>query len=110
MAVVAPFRGVRYNPEKIERLEDVVTPPYDVISNDDEKKLLQKNPYSMINLDLRNISQGTTEDDGRYKQAQVRFQSWQDENILIRDKQPAIYLYYIDYNHPGGSRLTRKGI
>ena len=26
MAVVAPFRGVRYNPEKIVHLEDVVTP------------------------------------------------------------------------------------
>ena len=110
MAVVAPFRGVRYNPEKIERLEDVVTPPYDVISTDDEKKLLQKNPYSMINLDLRNISQGTTEDDGRYERARARFQSWQDENVLVRDEQPAIYLYYIDYNHPGGRRLTRKGM
>ncbi|WYD82102.1 MAG: DUF1015 domain-containing protein [Candidatus Electrothrix gigas] len=110
MAVVAPFRGVRYNPEKIEQLEDVVTPPYDVISTEDEKKLLQKNPYSMINLDLRNISQGTTKDDGRYQQACERFQSWQRENVLVQDKQPVIYLYYIDYNHPNGSRLTRKGI
>lgn len=64
----------------------------------------------MINLDLRNISQGTTEDDGRYKQAQERFQTWQDENVLVQDEQPAIYLYYIDYNHPNGKRLTRKGI
>ena len=31
MAVVAPFRGVRYNPEKRVHLEDVVTPPYDVM-------------------------------------------------------------------------------
>ncbi|MCI5133022.1 MAG: DUF1015 domain-containing protein, partial [Candidatus Electrothrix sp. EH2] len=110
MAVVAPFRGMRYNPEKIERLEDVVTPPYDVISTDDEKKLLQKNPYSMVNLDLRNISQGTTRDDGRYEQARSRFQSWQDEDVLVRDEQPALYLYYIDYHHPDGRRLTRKGI
>ncbi|MCI5121216.1 MAG: DUF1015 domain-containing protein, partial [Candidatus Electrothrix sp. AUS4] len=110
MAVVAPFRGVRYNPEKIKRLEDVITPPYDVISTDDEKKLLLKNPYSMINLDLRNISQGTTEDDGRYERARARFQSWQEESVLVQDTQPAIYLYYIDYNHPCGRRLTRKGI
>ena len=88
----------------------MVTPPYDVISTDDEKKLLQKTPYSMINLDLRNISQGTTKDDGRYERARTRFQSWQDENVLIRDEQPAIYLYSIDYNHPCGRRLTRKGM
>ena len=31
MAVVAPYRGVRYHPEKIVHLEDVVTPPYDVM-------------------------------------------------------------------------------
>jgi uncharacterized protein (DUF1015 family) len=64
----------------------------------------------MIKLDLRNISQGTTEDDGRYEQARERFQSWQEENVLVQDEQPAIYLYYIDYNHPSGKRLTRKGI
>ncbi len=110
MAVVAPFRGVRYNSEKIQRLEDVVTPPYDVISSEDGKNLLRKNPYSMINLDLRNTSQDTTEDDGRYTQARDRFQAWQDEDVLIRDQQPAMYLYYIDYNHPSGKRLTRKGV
>jgi uncharacterized protein (DUF1015 family) len=110
MAVVAPFRAVRYNLEKIERLEDVVTPPYDVISTEDGEKLLKKNPYSMINLDLRNISQGETEDDGRYEQARDRFQAWQDEAVLVRDPRPAVYLYYIDYNHPSGNRLTRKGI
>ena len=110
MAVVAPFRGVRYNPEKIKRLEDVITPPYDVISSEDGENLLRKNPYSMINLDLRNTSQDKTEDDGRYTLARDRFQTWQDEAVLIRDRQPAMYLYYIDYNRPGGERLTRKGV
>jgi uncharacterized protein (DUF1015 family) len=110
MAVVVPFRGVRYNPERIEHLEDVVTPPYDVISAEAGAEMLEKNPYSMINLDLRNTSQDETEDDGRYRRARDRFQSWQDDAVLIRDEQPAIYLYYIDYTHPSGSRMTRKGL
>ncbi len=110
MVAVAPFRAVRYNPEKIEHLEDVITPPYDVISAEEGEELLCKNPYSMINLDLRNTSQAETGDDGRYDQARRRFTAWQDEDILIRDQQPAIYLYYIDYNHPGGRKLTRRGI
>ncbi len=110
MAVVVPFRGVRYNPTKIKQLEDVVTPPYDVISAEAGDDFSKKNPYSMINLDLRNISQDETEDDGRYQQARSRFDAWQDEDILIRDGQSAIYLYYIDYNHPSGKRMTRKGL
>jgi uncharacterized protein (DUF1015 family) len=110
MAAVAPFRALRYNSAKIERLEDVFTPPYDIISAGDGEKLRQKNPYSMINLDLRNTSQGETEDDGRYQQARDRFAAWQDESVLIRDAQPAMYLYNIEYQHPNGRRLTRKGL
>ncbi len=110
MAAVTPFRALRYNPEKIARLEDVITPPYDIISAGDGEKLRQKNPYSMINLDLRNTSQDETDDDGRYQQAHNRFTAWQDEEVLVRDAQPAIYLYAIEYQHPSGKRLTRKGI
>jgi uncharacterized protein (DUF1015 family) len=110
MAVVAPFRGVRYNPEKIEHLEDVVTPPYDVISAEAGAELLEKNPYSMINLDLRNTSQDETEDDGRYRRARDRFDAWQEDDVLIRDDQPAIYLYFIEYTHPSGKKMTRKGL
>ncbi len=110
MAVVAPFRGVRYNPKKIEQLEDVVTPPYDVISVEAGSDMQEKNPYSMINLDLRNTSQDDIGDDGRYQRARGRFEAWQDEEILIRDEQPAMYLYYIEYTHPSGKRMTRKGL
>jgi len=42
MAVVAPFRGVRFFPEKIVHLEDVVTPHYDVISAEAGLELLEK--------------------------------------------------------------------
>jgi uncharacterized protein (DUF1015 family) len=52
VAIIAPFRGLRYNTAKISRLEDVVTPPYDVIDLQAQQDLLQKNPYSMIKLDL----------------------------------------------------------
>ncbi|MCI5145831.1 MAG: DUF1015 domain-containing protein, partial [Candidatus Electrothrix sp. AR3] len=110
MAAVAPFRGVRYNTKKIEQLEDVITPPYDVISAEEGENLLLKTPYSMINLDLRNTSQNEAGDNGRYEEARERFKSWQEEEVLIRDQHPGIYLYSIDYNHPSGQRLTRKGI
>ncbi len=110
MAIVAPFRGVRYNPEKIEQIEEVLTPPYDVINEEEGASFLKKNPYSMIQLDLRNTGQKATADSGRYSEARARFDSWQEEQILIRDQQPAIYLYYTEYLHPSGKKLTRKGL
>ncbi|VAW38896.1 hypothetical protein MNBD_DELTA04-1792 [hydrothermal vent metagenome] len=111
MAIVAPFRGVRFNPDKIKNLEDVVTPPYDVISEADGTAFLEKNLYNMIQLDLRNSTlHGSDSEAGRYAEARTRFDAWQDDQILIRDDRPAIYLYYIDYTHPSGRRLTRKGL
>ena len=52
MAFIAPFRGLRYNLQKINRMEDVVTPPYDVIDVKGQNELFDKNPYNMIQLDL----------------------------------------------------------
>lgn len=110
MAIVAPFRGVRFNPEKIENLEDVVTPPYDVINEEDGQAFLEKNQFNMIQLDLRNDSQSQGAQENRYSDAGSLFDKWQDLEVLIRDTKPAIYLYYIDYVHPSGRRMTRKGL
>ena len=110
MAVVAPFRGMRFNPDKIKHLEEVMTPPYDVISEEAGAAFLERNTYNMIHLDLRNTSQMAGGKPERYAAAGTRFHAWQNEEILVRDEQPAIYLYYIDYTHPSGRRLTRKGL
>ncbi len=110
MAIIAPFRGMRFNPEKIQKLEDVVTPPYDVISEEDGVKLLKKNLYNMIQLDIRATAPEAGEGAGKYRSAKDLFESWQNEDVLIRDDRDAIYLYYIDYLHPSGRRMTRKGL
>jgi uncharacterized protein (DUF1015 family) len=110
MAVIAPFRGVRYNPEKIENIEEVLTPPYDVINKEEGASFLKKNPYNMIQLDLRNTGRKAATDSGRYTDAHARFDRWQDDRVLIRDTKPAIYLYFIEYIHPSGKKLTRKGL
>ena len=110
MAVITPFKGVRYNPEKIPDLEEVLTPPYDVIDEEEGASFLKKNPYNMIQLDLRNTGQKASADTQRYKDAHVRFDTWQGEDVLIRDQQPAIYLYFIEYVHPSGRKMTRKGL
>ncbi len=110
MAIIAPFSGLRYDTAKISRLEDVVTPPYDVIDFQAQQDLLQKNPYSMIKLDLSKNVKPDEMTSERYDDSRQLLQDWQDEGILTRDAQPTIYLHYVDYNHPSGRRLTRKGL
>ncbi|OGQ96021.1 MAG: hypothetical protein A2521_14180 [Deltaproteobacteria bacterium RIFOXYD12_FULL_57_12] len=110
MAFIAPFRGLRYNLEKIGKLEEVVTPPYDVIDAKKQAVFLNRNPYNMIQLDISK-EPGFSEDTAtRYERARDFFEKWQAEEILRRDTEPAIYLYFTEYSLPSGRRLTRKGL
>ena len=105
VALIAPFRGLRYNIGKISRLEDVVTPPYDVIDLKAQQDFLEKNPYNMIKLDLSKNVTPEEMTDQRYQESLQLLETWIDESVLTRDEEPAIYLYYIDYNHPSGRKI-----
>ena len=52
MVRVAPFRGLFYNHKRIRDLSKVISPPYDVISKEEQEKLYRKSPYNFVGLDL----------------------------------------------------------
>ena len=97
MVEVAPFKGIIYNKEKIKTLDDVMSPPYDIISEDMQEKLYAKNTYNFVRLILGKIFTDDTEKNNRYTRAQELFDAWQKQNILIPSQAPAIYPYKIDY-------------
>ena len=109
MAIVAPFRALRFDPSKLDRLEDVVTPPYDIIDEKNQAAFQARNPYNMIYLDISKSPGKGDESEERYTSAKNYFTQWQEKGVLIRDDLPAVYLYYIDYTLPSGVRMTRKG-
>ncbi|MFZ5774431.1 MAG: DUF1015 domain-containing protein [Thermodesulfobacteriota bacterium] len=110
MAVIAPFRALRYNPAKIRDMEEVVTPPYDVIDAQAQAAFARKNPFNMIHLDLSKSVSPEQLTDARYQQARETFADWQAQEVLVRDAEPALYLYHVEYGLPSGRRLTRKGL
>jgi uncharacterized protein (DUF1015 family) len=110
MAFIAPLRGVHFNPQMVGSLDEVVTPPYDVISAGGVEAYLSRNPYNMIRLDIVKSQGGEEAGDGRYEAAAALFRQWLEEKVLIRDPRPGIYLYHTEYAHPSGRRLTRKGL
>ena len=110
MAFIVPFNGLRFNPAKINSLEDVVTPPYDVINEKNQADFAARNPYNMIKLDISKSPGPVDDSDDRYLQAKNYFESWQQEGVLMRDAEPAIYLYHVEYSLPSGRRFTRKGL
>jgi uncharacterized protein (DUF1015 family) len=103
MVMVVPFRGVRYNPEKVGVIDSVLAPPYDVISPQEQNDLYEKNPYNVVRIIL-----SKDKGDEKYIHAAETFRGWIEEGALIQDGKPSIYPYYQEFKEDGKT-VTRKG-
>ena len=109
MAVIIPFRGVRYNTQKAGEMTALITPPYDVINEEEQKLFYEKSPYNVIRLEYGESRNNDSSEDNRYTRAAGFFQQWLQEEILLHEHQPALYLYEQEFNM-AGKRLTRSGL
>ena len=92
MAQIIPFKGLRYNKEKIGDLAKVMTPPYDIISPDEQEQYYNMNDYNIIRLELGKEEPGDNEYDNKYARAASYLNSWIEEQVLIRESNPSQYI------------------
>jgi len=97
MVEITPFKGITYNKEKIGKLDDVTSPPYDIISSDMQTELYDKNPYNFVRLILGKQHSNDTKQNNRYTRAKKQFNLWIKESILIQSDNKAIFPYKIKY-------------
>ena len=97
MVNICPFKGLMYNQKKISKLDDVTSPPYDIISEDMQKKLYEKHPQNFVRLILGKQYSDDNENNNRYTRAKELYNKWIKESILIKSDKPAIYPYKIEY-------------
>ncbi|MBZ4323500.1 DUF1015 family protein [Streptomyces huiliensis] len=87
---LAPFRGLRYVPERVGSLAAVTSPPYDVVVRPDGLRHLETaDPHNIVRLIL---PQAATAAD-RHRRAADTLRRWQEERILAPDPEPALYVY-----------------
>lgn len=98
----SPFRGTRYNKEKV-RMKNVVAPPYDVISDDFRNELYALDEHNVVRLEF-------SRETDPYTSAKRDFDAWKRDGILMRDSEPAFYVYYQTFTTPTGEQVTRRGV
>ncbi|MFE2074991.1 DUF1015 domain-containing protein [Streptomyces misionensis] len=87
---LTPFRGLRYDPDRVGSLASVTSPPYDVVVRPDGVHHLQSaDPYNIVRLILPEA--GTPS--ARTEQAADTLRRWLDEGVLAADPEPALYVY-----------------
>ncbi|KYG74377.1 uncharacterized protein (DUF1015 family) [Roseivirga ehrenbergii] len=99
MARIKPFRAWRYNRELSNKIEDLASPLFDVVSKK-QREALYNNPYNSIHISVpRDI------------ETQKRtVEEWKAEGIINQDQIPGIYVYYQHFTLPGSRRTyIRKG-
>jgi uncharacterized protein (DUF1015 family) len=99
VAVVRPFRALRYDPAVGTPLESLVAPPYDVIGPEQRETLLGKSPYNVVHLTLPD-----SEED-----AAASLVDWREQGVLVRDSDPACWWLAQEYVGPDGVARRREG-
>jgi uncharacterized protein (DUF1015 family) len=109
MAVIAPFKALRYDQAKIPSLNQVVTPPYDVINERQQEAFYQSDPHNIIRIELNKAAEVETAEDHIYTRAGAHLRDWMAKGILARDQKPALYVSETTYIDSDGQTRVRKG-
>ncbi len=94
MAVVKPFRGLRYDCNVAGKIETLTCPPYDIISEEQRLGYLEANQYNVVRLEL-------PKGQNAYEAAGKTLAEWKESGLLKRDEKPAIYIYEIEFEVKG---------
>jgi len=90
---IRPFRGWRPGRELAAR---VASYPYDVIDSDEARTLAEGNPYSFLHVVKPEIDLEPGIDlysDAVYAKGAENLQRLKDDDVLIREERPALYVY-----------------
>ncbi|MGA5517493.1 DUF1015 family protein [Streptomyces pseudogriseolus] len=100
---LTPFRGLRYDPDRVGSLAAVTSPPYDVVVRPDGLHHLQSaDPYNIVRLILPEA--GTPGE--RNAQAAETLRRWRAEGVLTPDREPGLYIY----EQRDGDGLVQRGV
>jgi uncharacterized protein (DUF1015 family) len=105
MPEIKPFLGWYFSPAAVSNLDDVVTPPYDVITPEERARLARLSPYNMVHLILPQERYGCS----RYEAAANDLGVWMESNVLVQDASPYLYVLRQEFTDTDGKKLTRHG-
>jgi uncharacterized protein (DUF1015 family) len=92
----------------VSGLAEVTSPPYDVIFRDKEDQLMAADPHNVVRLILPRPVPGRPGQE--YYHAAESLRRWQDENILVTDSEPALYMYEQSASDDAGPGWLQRGL
>jgi uncharacterized protein (DUF1015 family) len=107
MAIIRPFRGIRYNPRQVTDLSQVIAQPYDRIGKAQQAAYYEQHPNNFVRIDF-GVSEPDKPGDNVYTRARDYAHAWLTEGVLMRDEWPALYALEQTFITPDGQTRTRR--
>jgi uncharacterized protein (DUF1015 family) len=107
MAIVAPFRGLRYDPKHVGALSEVIAPPYDVIDPALQTALYERHPANVVRLELNREEPGDGEASNKYTRAARFLRAWREQGVIMEEPAAALYVYHQEFEVEGQSFVRR---
>jgi len=101
---------VSYNGSCAGDLERLITPPYDVISPEQQDTYYEAHDFNIIRLVLGKQYPSDGDADNRYTRAAATLRKWLDDGVLVRGRRPCLTVYQMEFDIPDGGRRTIDGI
>ena len=83
MAQIRPFHGLRFS-QAAGRIEDLVAPPYDVISESDRMQLASKSSNNVVFLTLPEQEKSDRSKFVKYGRSSARLAEWRRSGVPSR--------------------------
>lgn len=93
MAIIKPFKAIRPTNEYVNMVAEL---PYDVMNREEAKQIAKNNKYSFLHIDRAEIDldDNVNEHDEKvYLKAKENLDEFLNNNVFMRDKDDAIYIY-----------------
>ena len=104
---VKPFKAYRYDDKVVGDVGTCISPPYDVISQQQDQ-LYSQNEYNIVRVIKGKIESSDNGDNNQYTRAAEYLNKWIAEGALKQDADDSIYGYVQDFDIAGNhfQRLT----
>lgn len=107
MSAIRPFPAVRYSTSKTNDLSACLAPPYDVLDERGKAELLARHANNFVRVDLPHMPPKSAGPASAYAASRATIDQWLADGTMVRDRQPAIYVYHQAFVQ-GGTRYVRK--
>ena len=98
---IKPFKALRFDAGAVGDVSSCISPPYDVISDKQQRKLHEKSKYNIVRIIKGETGACDDDNNNQYTRAADYFNSWIENGVLKQDPTEAIYAYIQDFELAG---------